>query len=377
MYNATTLKTGLINLLAWRQNPDPDGWQLADLQTGLSGMYFNDEHPLLTFDNLVSIAPQFSEIHPLEADQELAFEAWLKEKTEAGIIRAVQTWIDRKFEVKTARNLLERQQLFSTAPSTGITDANEGKLVGFEFAPSRARGLKLNIERIGLSLTTNQTLNVYLFKSGRVAPVTSSALAYTGGGGEQWFDVNWSLDGEGAYYVGYFQSNLGGASIRGVLDFTYSGGGNRVGWPYFPIGRYFEAIAFGVPPPVAPVLWDIADNQYTVSTNYGLNFRLNVQCDYTDFILEQKDLFKTAIAKQVACDLLRELAYNANTRVNRKESNASQAQILYEVDGDSQGRPGGMKKQLDAAINSITFDTKGLDAFCLPCRKRSVNYKTI
>lgn len=373
MYNATTLKEGILPLIGWRQNQDPDGWQLATLNESSSGLWYNDEHPLLTFDNLVSIAPQFEVIHAGdEAAQEEAFEAWLQEKTEAAIVRAVQAWIDTKFEVNTARNLLERKQLFATAPSIEVTDANAGKLVGFEFRPARTRGIKLVIEKIGLQLTENQSLTVYLFKSDTVAPVQTKAITYNGNGGQVWEEVNWELDGEGAYYVAYFQNTLTGLSIRGALDYDFQARGQT----FFPVGRFFRATAFasGV---ASPALWDIRENVYTVSTNYGLNFRLNVQCDYTDFVIEQKQVFKTLIAKQTAMDLLREMAYNPNSRVNRNETNFNSQQILYEIDGDPRGREGGVRSQFEKALKTLNFDTKGLDRHCLPCRQRSVRYGVI
>jgi hypothetical protein len=51
MYSVSEIKSGLIGLIGWRQNVDITGVQLTDLTTTTSGLYFNDEHPLLTFDN--------------------------------------------------------------------------------------------------------------------------------------------------------------------------------------------------------------------------------------------------------------------------------------------------------------------------------------
>jgi hypothetical protein len=59
MYNVKELKDGLKDLVGWRQNDNPNGAQLIDMLTSESGLYFNDEHPMLTIDNLYSIAPDF------------------------------------------------------------------------------------------------------------------------------------------------------------------------------------------------------------------------------------------------------------------------------------------------------------------------------
>jgi hypothetical protein len=125
-------------------------------------------------------------------------------------------------------------------------------------------------------------------------------------------------------------------------------------------------------------LWDLARNNFTVETNYGLNLSLDARCDYTDFIVDQKTLFKTLISLQVGMDLLREIAFNPQSRINRNEANVTRSQLLYEIDGDTQGRNdfsvlGRYKKALEA----IQFDTTGIDKTCLPCRRQAIRHKAI
>ena len=66
----------------------------------------------------------------------------------------------------------------------------------------------------------------------------------------------------------------------------------------------------------------------TYNNNYGLNLELTISCDITDFIIEQRMLFQDVIAKQVAVDMLREFAYNANVRTNRHSINASSMELI-------------------------------------------------
>jgi hypothetical protein len=122
---------------------------------------------------------------------------------------------------------------------------------------------------------------------------------------------------------------------------------------------------------------DIVSN---LGTNYGLNYKVSVSCDYTDFILDQKEQFQTIISKRVAMNLLRVLAFNANSNVNRSSSNVDSTRILYEIDGDSQSTEGNnrsLKDQYETALMAIQFDQTGIDKVCLPCRKRGVKYSTI
>lgn len=125
-------------------------------------------------------------------------------------------------------------------------------------------------------------------------------------------------------------------------------------------------------------MWDIEHNQYNYNCNYGLNLEVTVQCDITDILVEQRHIFQDVIAKQVAVDMLREFAYNANVRTNRHSINASRADILYELEGDlSSMRKSGLSHQLDMAFKAIELDTKGISRICLPCKNNGLKSKTI
>ena len=73
--------------------------------------------------------------------------------------------------------------------------------------------------------------------------------------------------------------------------------------------------------------------------------------------------------------MLSDLANNANARVNRNQVNVDKAQIIFEIEDNSPDRAGGLKSQLDSAIDSITIDFNAIDSVCLPCRKRSIRYR--
>ena len=367
MHNASEIKSELLSLIAWRQNPDSTGTQISGLLTTSSGLYFNDVHPLLTFDNIESIAPQFSGFN---------LTSWLQQKTEAGIIAAVEDWIQAKFEVRTAKSLLESERLFDVASRTDQKDVNDSKTVGLEIIPPRVRGVTAKIERIGLQFDTAQVITVYLYRIGTAANIAAANVIYSTAGDVQWETVNWEIDGHGAYYLVYNQSAISGQSINGIYDYSARFESrlqidSRLAY-YYPVGRYLQVTPFSNPGALNP-----QDNSYTLATNYGLNIEFHAQCDYTDFIIRHKDILKGLIQKRVAIDLLREIAYNPNSRVNRNESNANITNILYEIDGDSQGRPGGLRHRYDMELKATTMDQNAIDPICLPCRRRAVKYKAV
>lgn len=375
MYSVSQIKSGLVGatpLLSWRQNPDSSGVQISDtnlIATPTSGLYFNDFHPLLTADNLFSLRPDF-QVDQTGATLNTSFSAWLRQKTEAAVIKAVEAWLSHKFKNRTARNLLERDTLLKTATGN-IKDTNNSKKVGREFVPRRNRGIKMTIKEVSVQLDENCTVTLYLYHQG--AQVDTETVAYTGNGQSQWVAVNWELNGEGSYLVFYDQAeNAGVQSVNGIYDFI----GNTPERPPYcseKCFKYFASTQFEVSGVTDTPL------SYTAGTNHGLNFKITVECDYTEFILEQKNLFKNLIGYQVAMDILREMSYNANVRVNRNTSNFAEMQrtILYEIDGDSQGRKGGLALKFDEAMQTIQFDETGIDSICLNCKKRAIRFRSV
>ena len=129
--------------------------------------------------------------------------------------------------------------------------------------------------------------------------------------------------------------------------------------------------------PEYPEMWDIEDNVYTNTVNYGLNVEVTVQCDLTDFIIEQRQMFATVLQREMAAKVLRMLAMNPSVRVNRNQSNASHLDLLYEVDGNPQGRKTGIGYELEKAYEALDLDTRGIDRLCMTCRPVGVRYRNV
>jgi hypothetical protein len=371
MYSVSEIKSGLIGLIGWRQNVDITGVQLTDLTTTTSGLYFNDEHPLLTFDNLLSIAPQFDRLNDAtNTNRNTRFTTWLKDRTEAGIIRAIDRWQNEKAKLRTAGNLLANNVVFKNTSNIADLDTDNGKIVGHVIDIIPSNNLRVTIESLALQLTEDQDLVISLYETGNSSAIKSETFSYTGSGSVQWFTpaTVWELDGNKTYYLIYDQADLTGQSVNSIYGQTSEFTGDCAKYTRF---TSFETESFT--PAILTGAYSVGNG-----TNYGLNYKLSVKCDYTDFILEQKDLFKTIISKQIAIDLLREMAHNANVRENRNSSNVDFSRVMYEIDGDSTGvKKSGLEMQLQRALDAIQFDYTNVDTLCLPCRKRGVKYRTV
>lgn len=365
MYNVGDIQSGFSGLVGWRQNYNSGGTQLTALTSSSSGLFFNDEHPDLTFDNLVSLAPDFVRTEVNQSAINSAFTNWLLNKTNAYMIRGIEDWVSMLKADRSGKNLLERKELFTVSNNRTTLDTDDGKIVGFEIRPSNSRSVLYRIWKLGLQLTAAQSIDLMLFNSRKSAPVVTASLNYTDTSDLQWFDMpdTWKMTGEGNWFIGYDQNELIGQSINGVYDYGFSTGGVLA----YPTGSYFIASGFKAPVGGSSI-WNLSQTAYTSDTNYGLNLSMTAYCDYTSFLLEQKHLFASLISKRVAMGLLMELK-NPNARTNRHEGNIDTDQINFDIHGDTGGRDTfTLVGQYKKALKNLELDETSIDPVCM-CRK--------
>lgn len=330
------------------------------------------------------------------------FSEWLEGKTKASIQKAIARFCNEKIAQGTYKTLCESKTLFDGTGRLVDVVKNKKNLVGFEIIPIRTKGVTTKINKIGLQFTEPGEYTLYLMHSSMDAPIKIIKLNKLRKNSVEWFSLdNVYLpyqsddnDAGGSWYLCYFQSELpeGSQAIRKDKDWSKepcSSCSRKEYLAWMAWSKYIEVHPFFVNEELVNAvnsdfakqaihLWDIENNQYTYNNNYGLNLELTVSCDITDFIIEQRMLFQDIIAKQVAVDMLREFAYNANARTNRHSINASRLDILYEVDGDSSSmKKSGLSYQLDMAFKAIKISTSGIDRVCLPCKNNGIKYRTV
>lgn len=434
MVRALDIQEKLLHLIGWEQNYDTSDLKISDaLTVSESGLYFQQIHPLLTLQNMSCIAPDFKNMTFEEYNAEKAyskgnivkynellykalqnsvgkqpdveseywvetnpFSEWLESKTKASIQKAISRYCNEKIAQGTYKTLCENRTLFDGTGRLADIVKNKKNLVGFEIVPIRAKGVTTKINKIGLQFTELGEYTLYLMHSSMDAPVKIIKLNKIRKNSIEWFSLNDIYlpyqgddnDAGGSWYLCYFQSELpeGSQAIKKDKDWSKEPCGScshkeLLAWMAW--SKYVEVHPFYVNEELVeieeePHLWDVENNQYTYDNNYGLNLEITVACDITDFIIEQRMLFQDIIAKQVAVDMLREFAYNANVRTNRHSINASRLDILYEVDGDSSSmKKSGLSYQLDMAFKAINISTQGIDRVCLPCKNNGIKYRTV
>lgn len=358
-------------------------WIAQDTSTGV-------EPPALDFDGdyLKPYAGAWRPYNPLSG--------YIAAMERQAVAQVVQTFLQTKSILKESKNLLERRTFFDGAGRLEATLPSGRRIVGFEITPAYAMGVTAKVERIGLQMTgATGTVRLYLFHTSQVDPVRVQDVVFTKtNGGFQWFTLDdWYLpyisdgnDSGGAWYVCYNQDDLpeGMEAVNVAKDWSREpcgtcNRGNLDAWR--ELTKYINISPFKVPAPTTfaqyPELWDIRDNIYTSTVNYGLNCEVSVSCDLTDFIIEQRQMFATVLQRQLAATVLRTLALNPSVRVNRNQSNASKSELLYEVDGNPEGRATGLGYDLRKAYEALDLDTRGIDRICLTCRPVGARYRTV
>lgn len=438
MLRLDEIQEKLLHIIGWQQD-NTSGITLSDrLTKSETGLYFQQAHPLLTLTNLSCIAPDYQNMSALDISNASyrkdgsyskgsivstkgnfymalhnnalavdidnkdswaivdAFSLWLENKVKSSIVKVVNRFCTEKINDGTLKTLCEDKALFENTGRIVDTVANRNRLVGFEIVPIRSNGVTIKINRIGLQFTKPGIYTLYLMHSSSFEPIQIITVQKNIKGFE-WIDTpnlflpykGQETDAGGSWYLCYKQSELPNDSLAIKKDKDWSKGPCNscsrkefMAWQAW--SKYLEIHPFYISEESAEdidgstILWDIANNVYTYDNNYGINLDITVCCDITDFIIEKRAMFQSVLMKQVAVDMLRELAYNANVRTNRHTINASRTDILYEIDGDSSSmKKSGLNYQLDEAFRAINIEVRGLDRVCMPCKNNGIKYRTI
>lgn len=427
MIRIADIQDKMLHLVGWKQSYDLSDIMLSsNLTQTESGMYFQQIHPLLTLDNLRSIAPDFQnynwQVHdankayksgevvrvddslykaiqdvPAETDildvdywaETNPFSEWLEEKTKASIVKLINKFINMKLADKATKSLIENKILFDGTGRLTNKIENRNRLVGFEIDTVRSKGVTVKIDKIGLQMTEPGSYTLYIFHSSNPEPIYTLTFEKTKADSLEWFKPKEDIllpyesantDAGGSWYLVYKQSELPENAQAIYKDRDWSTGPCKACsrsefLAYQAWSRYIEVHPFYISEDEE---FDPEIMNFTYDKNYGINLEVSAYCDLTDFIIKQRAMFQDVLSKQVAIDFLREFAYNPSVRTNRHSINASKLDILTELDGDSNSmRQSGLSHELDIALKALSISTQGLDRVCLPCVNNGIKYRSI
>ena len=385
-----------------------NNWAVGDTYPVDDLVAFNTK----TYRALSTTIGQSPDSSPLAWREVDLFSEWLDIKTKESIASCISTFWDQKIKDKTAKHILENKTLFNGAGRLADIITPTGGLVGFELVPLRTFGVTTKINKIGLQFTGTGPMKVYLFHSSQEQAIKVYTLSRTKNRSVEWFDldeaylpyVSTNNDAGGSWYLVYNESDMpeGVQAIKKDKDWSKGPCGDCdrdevMGYNIW--SKYLEVHPFKVAytrpdlsdfnddfnddfanqePNLEVLLWDIKDNLYTYTNNYGLNLQISIECDVTDLIIENRQMFQNLLGLHVAIDFLREFAFNPNFNITRTTKNLTKAEILYEIDGDSMSnKKSGLMHQYQTALKAAKINMSSLSRVCLSCSNKGLRHKTI
>jgi len=416
MYDINKIQGCYEGEIGWRDSINPCDKPLRDyVTTSKSGQFFNEFHPLLTYDNIKSIAVNPSKYNfqtwdiaeeyntgdvviykvgkydcyfqslidnniglepdqsPTEWEEVDYLSDWYKERTDMSFNKLINNIaITKKLKHKT-KTILDNFKFFNNEGRIKDLIIKSGRFVGYGIRLSQKENISLFVKQIGLQFTDIQTdLTIYLYHSSQDDAVATMDITTIKAASFEWTNTDFRLDyvnneiDTGAFYLGYYEDDIVGQAINKKLNWRNPCYGCN-GWKYQDyknLSQFVEIHPINVSSEdieVDRTLFDINEVKYTNNTNYGINLSINIRCDWSDFICQNKDLFYNAYRTQVAYDMMNEMLYSTRDNDLRQKINAA-------IQGN--GAVDGYQKMLENEINSMNFDFSDLGSPCMPCEKR-------
>ena len=400
MFSISTIKTALFGTIGLRDSTDPD-LPINTLTGASASVYFDDFHPLVKYDNLYALAPNYdgmdhavwtatayasgvyvkydnivykSQSVTLAANVpsvtstvwQTPMKDWITNKQYASINKMLNQVFTNKKLNESTKTFLDSVQVVDGAGRLDDTITASGRFVGFEITLKRANNLKATINYIGLQFSQVQTaLTIYLFHSSQKAAVgtwsltsaaaesfdwLSAATATTGSNALYYVNYLANIDSGGTYYLGYFEDDITGSAIGKEIGCDCDSNSMNVKWSKWAKIKPFAVESGDLD---GANLFDIDGVGYH-SSNFGLNFSFSIDSDITEMLVNNKALFTNAFGYQFANDMLQEMVYNANSRINKSQDTQTRHAVMYEWSApDNQNS---IKNQLKDAIDALGFD---------------------
>jgi hypothetical protein len=418
MFNPTTIQTCLSGLIGFRQhyNTAYDRYD-SDIVASAAGLYIdNSAHSLITVENISAIAENFSKTDvsaysnaityakgDIVKDSSIIYEslvannlnhtpassasywrvtnltsAYLRRLVNSASINLFNKVFAQKKLYEVAKTLLTDTSLYDGVGNLARKITKFSRFVGFRISPN-FNDTVINISWAGFQFDTiNPAFKLYVYHSSQNEPIKEITLALSKAISFEWkeltelLSLNYSSSAtntKGYFYIGYYEDDLVGQAIWKEQSFSgaaCASCNNLDSYLWRQWNKYFSIQSFYV-----EEAWlDAGRNLFVEdkaielgNQNWGMNLKLQVQCDVSDVICRSKMAFGDALVKQVVHDLLRDMAYSM--RDNQKKEKVSQ--LAHYALENKENHTKGVIAELDTAVKNVSFDLSSMSSVCLPC----------
>ncbi len=367
MFDIPKVKAAYKNLIGWRKHFDNCVDVNAENQKSDSGDYYQDKHPSLRLDYVQASLTNKQDLNK-----------YIAEKVEVATVNLFNDLIQKRQLSNYGKTLLEQAQLLNRPSYINDKIINLSRFVGFQIKLRDVTGLQVVLDEIGLQLDGPQAITLHLFHSSVKDAITTFELTTTSNF-QLWKKVSQalaSMESEkyfgGVFILGYYQNDLITQAVN-YSNFDWNKGEipcSGCGTSYYgvwkSINNYFH---------VYPIYW--ADGNYTVgempdlslasydnSTSWGLNLKLTVRCDLTYFFIQNRFVFKNALAYGVALAILNDMKFS--TEINWvKEGQINM--VIRELEGDKETNALNLPQRYSNEIKAVNFNISDINKVCLGC----------
>lgn len=343
-----------------------------------SGKFINYAYsPYMNLQTIVECLPK-----------DLPLSTFLEDTRKGAILDVLQDL--QEIKGLEGKALLNSTLLFDGVGFAGDAIVNTGRLCGLQVKVKPNIGLTAVIDAISLQLNAVDTTTIYIYHSSQ-----SNAIATinynSGANGINWESSNIQMGAEndivkgGYYYITYYQDDLTARAIpykkysfnTGVCG-TCNGGQSNALFdaqkPHFEIKPFYVGSA-GLDL-VNRTKFDESLIVYEDDkNNYGLNLKLSVKCDLTQFYIDNKLMVADAIMSKILIKVMEQQF--ASKTINQTNSDIK-ITLQINLFGDANTKEKSFIQKYKDSLKMLNLNFSSINNSCIKClpeyQKQSVGY---
>lgn len=369
MFEANLLKPEYANLIGWKQHYDPTDFQIAaTLVASDTGEFYQQKHPALDLATIRATMPRG-----------YSLDQYLLDKIHDSTVEMFNDILQYRQVNNYGKTLLQNATLLNKIGWRNDGIVNQNRFVGLQIRPKASEALRVTINEIGFQFLAEETFDLYLFHSSKKDFIRKIPITTTG-------DFSWKWQVEeiilssfeqeeyygGVFVLGYYQDELSGMAVN-YSNFDWNKGecstcsSTRYN-TWNSIKGYFGVFPLYVPQGsyVKGEMFEIEQAFFVPDQSWGLNMRLGVECDLTQFFIDNKKHFKNLLALKVTHKILYDMKFSIQS--NHIEEQLKMM-IIRDLEGDKETNYLNLTQQYNRELKAVQFNTGGISSICLPCEE--------